>query len=218
MSFYELAREAREEVVRSKTEAEKSLWIARLRELGVRVANLLVEMGDLEGAAVHLSTVSDDLNASGDDEEARRIQQMEAMVWLRVGNINAARRCFSSDTDASDILPIHALTQMADNDYEDAATTWRTLLERSAPTQEPLYTQNLAVCLLYTGRMDEARDLLEQLVKDGNSFHTLTFNLSTIYELCTERARDRKLALANRVAAQDPGPEGWEKTSADFKL
>ncbi|RAL63851.1 hypothetical protein DID88_003494 [Monilinia fructigena] len=78
--------------------------------------------------------------------------------------------------------------------------------------------------LLYLGRGDEAKTILESLIAEDNSFHTLTFNLSTIYELCTERPRTLKIALAEKVAKMvDIGENegvvrGWEKVNGDFKL
>lgn len=39
-----------------------------------------------------------------------------------------------------------------------------------------------------------------------------------MYELCTERAKNLKIRLTERVAAMDESPRGWEKTNADFKL
>jgi trafficking protein particle complex subunit 12 len=39
-----------------------------------------------------------------------------------------------------------------------------------------------------------------------------------MYELCTEKHKNHKLALAERVAAIEESPKGWEKTTADFKL
>lgn len=59
---------------------------------------------------------------------------------------------------------------------------------------------------------------MEKLVDSGLSSHTLLFNLSTIYELCSERNRLLKARLAERVANLDESPFGWEKTNADFKL
>ncbi len=53
----------------------------------------------------------------------------------------------------------------------------------------------------------------------GNSFYALTFNLSTIYELCTDRSRALKLKLTEQIAAlpEEKGV-GWEKSNANFKL
>ena len=52
----------------------------------------------------------------------------------------------------------------------------------------------------------------------GKSSPTLLFNLSTMYELCTERATSLKLKLAETVAEMDGSPGGWERSNADFKL
>ena len=59
---------------------------------------------------------------------------------------------------------------------------------------------------------------MEMLVGDGKSFHALTFNLSTIYELCTDNSRQLKLNLAEKVAAMQESESGWEKSNLDFKL
>jgi hypothetical protein len=56
-------------------------------------------------------------------------------------------------------------------------------------------------------------------VEEKNSFHALTFNLSTIYELCTERSRGLKIGLAERVAGmQGDGGRKVEMGNGDFKL
>lgn len=50
------------------------------------------------------------------------------------------------------------------------------------------------------------------------SSHTLLFNLSTVYELCTEKHRNMKVKLSERVADMGESQAGWEKTNSDFKL
>lgn len=56
-------------------------------------------------------------------------------------------------------------------------------------------------------------------MNEGNSFHALTFNLSTIYELCTERSRALKIGLAEKVAEMHEEGRGiGEKVNGDFKL
>lgn len=59
--------------------------------------------------------------------------------------------------------------------------------------------------------------LLTSLISTGQSFHTLTFNLVTIYELCSERSRTKKFDLVEQVAAMGDGRSG-ERSNADFKL
>jgi len=60
--------------------------------------------------------------------------------------------------------------------------------------------------------------MLENLVDKGHASRPLLFNLTTMYELCTERSKALKLALSEKVAAMDETPTGWERVTADFKL
>lgn len=54
----------------------------------------------------------------------------------------------------------------------------------------------------------QCRDLLETLVSRGYKSQTLLFNLATTYELCSNRAKDLKLKLAERLAAGEGGRLG----------
>ncbi|KFY59449.1 hypothetical protein V497_04259, partial [Pseudogymnoascus sp. VKM F-4516 (FW-969)] len=219
VGYFELARDARRAlaVLRKavaedpesgdSTLVERQMWEERLVDLGVRVAGALVEMEDLEGAAMHLRT----LGEGGD----RMVGARRALLWLRLGDVEAARGCVGGREEADGV--VLALGEMADGKYEDAATIWGQLAERDGGNE--MYAQNLAVCMLYSGQIDEAKDMLEDLLDKGKSFHALTFNLSTIYELCTDRSRQLKLQLVEKVAAMPEADRaGWEKTNADFKL
>ncbi|KAF2445303.1 hypothetical protein P171DRAFT_388192 [Karstenula rhodostoma CBS 690.94] len=217
MGYYELARECREAFAHAEDTAEKEVWRVRLRDCGVRVANVLVEMGDLEGAGRHLAG----LHADGD--EAQDVRLMETLVWLRLGDIAAARRCLASasasSSESTAILDgtLDALIHLADGSYAAAVSAFSTL--HTTFPSDAMVAQNLAVCLLYTGRIAEARTLLQDLVGESQPFHSLVFNLSTIYELCTERNRDSKMGLAGKMAARKgDGSVGWEMSNADFKL
>lgn len=222
MGYYELARECRENIVKTSTsQDDKKLWRTRLRDCGIRVANVLVEMGDLAGAGRHLATLSESEESSSSDPQTRQILLMETLVWLRVGDITSARRCLSS---ASSSLPdalidgtLSALIHLADSEYEEAASAFSSLHEQFP--EDAMVTQNLAVCLLYTGRIAEAKQILSTLVDQSPPFHSMVFNLSTVFELCTEKNRDRKVELAATLAARKGGDGvGWEMNSAEFKL
>ncbi|KAI4943420.1 hypothetical protein J4E91_009329 [Alternaria rosae] len=215
MGYYELARECRESILKAMSDEDKAVWRSRLRDCGIRVANVLVEMGDFEGAGRHLATLA----AEGD--QTREISLMETLVWLRVGDMASARRCLARASSASaDALvdgTLNALIQLADSDYAAAAESFQALHEEFP--EDAMIAQNLAVCLLYTGRISDARDILSQLVDDSSPFHSLVLNLSTVYELCTERNREKKLGLAERLAGRrDGGGVGWERSNAEFKL
>ncbi|KAG6011152.1 hypothetical protein E4U54_008260 [Claviceps lovelessii] len=213
MSYHDLAREAREHAGRAVAEHDHSaseLWKARLRELGVKVAGALVEMDDLSGAAHHLRSLQD--GADG------KIAVARALLWLQIGDVEQARECAAQCCEdvAETEKVILALCDMAEGDYEAALGKWEEL--RGHLAGDEMVGVNTAVCLLYLGRMSEGRDILEGLVQSGFSSHTLLFNLSTIYELCTDRHRQLKMKLAERVAEADESPAGWEKMNTDFKL
>ncbi|KAK2608599.1 hypothetical protein QQS21_002825 [Conoideocrella luteorostrata] len=213
MSYHDLAREARHQVGKAAALHDNSaseLWKARLHELGVKVAGALIDMDDLSGAAHHLNSLRD----KGDG----KIALSKALLWLHIGDAEKARGCASHCTkDAVETERlILALCDMAHGDYEAALKSWQNLQEDLVGDE--MVGVNTAVCLLYLGRMQEGRQILEDLVQSGFSSHTLLFNLSTIYELCTEKHRNLKMKLADRVAGMDESPAGWEKMNADFKL
>ncbi|KAK7398469.1 hypothetical protein QQX98_012156 [Neonectria punicea] len=212
MSYHDLAREARDNIAKASAKHDNSareLWKARLHDLGIQVAGALIEMDDLTGAAHHLSTLRD----RGDGKMALT----KALLWLHLGNADSARECAqqgtSNNQDADKI--ILALCDMADANYDSALEQWKDLKET---TDDEMVGVNMGVCLLYLGRIQEGREILEGLVNSGLSSHTLLFNLSTMYELCTEKNRTLKLRLTERAAAMETSPAGWEKTNGDFKL
>ncbi|KAI1360809.1 hypothetical protein F5Y08DRAFT_316551 [Xylaria arbuscula] len=238
MSYYELAREARAEIAsagRAHDHSAAETWKRRLVDLGIRVAGALIEMDDLAGAVAHLASLPEANGVGGGTEADRtRLAVSRALLWLHLGDVDAARRCVSGissgDGDGGSGIGervVDALADMADGEYAIALDKWQVLRDemRETGVQDEMVGVNTAVCLLYTGRMSEGRDLLEQLVDAGQTSHTLLFNLTTMYELCSDRAKNLKMRLASRVArleapamAEGRGGGGWEKTNADFKL
>ncbi|PHH83098.1 hypothetical protein CDD83_3063 [Cordyceps sp. RAO-2017] len=219
MSYHDLAREARQRIAKAAAaspdcaEPDAQLWKARLRDLGIQVAAALIDMDDLSGAAHHLDSLRDD------GGWGPRLALSKALLWLHLGDVDRARACAaacSRDHADADRL-IRALCDMADGDYEAALDKWQQL-RGSLGEGDEMAGVNTAVCLLYLGRMHEGREMLEGLVGAGAASHTLLFNLSTMYELCTDRHRALKMKLADRVAGMDESPAGWERSNADFKL
>ena len=219
MGYYDLARDVRTELGTTKSKEDKEICKERLRDLGLRVANALVEMGDMAAAGRHLESL---LLADKVMEDDQLIRGRLAMLYLKIGNLGAAKRCIAGSTVNSISNPYAAelspLLSMAEGDYTSAATQLITLKDENTTSSEPLVLQNLAVCLIYTGKLIEARPILEALVSDGHSFHTLIFNLSTIYELCSDKSRGLKMELAEKLADRPGSGLGWEKSNVDFKL
>lgn len=213
MSLYALSAEVRSHVLDAKesnNSAALDAWKERLRNLGLRVADSLVEIGEFETASRHLDTLV------GVDPDA--INSRKALLSIRIGDITNAQQSLDKLSPGI-IKDIHqALLQTAHGDFTEAVSAWKKLAEQH-PNNE-LLGQNLSACLLYTGRITEARDILEGIAKETAAFPALLFNLSTVYELCTERAVERKTALSQHLAQQAPLPisGGWEKTVTDFKL
>jgi len=227
MAYYGLAGEARAEEARAGKDGradDREMWRARLWDLGVRVAAALVEMGDGEAAGRHLRSL--ETQGGVGTEEVRRILCMEALVWLRLGDVRAARACVArlkengneEGQDDSQELILSALLATSMGEFDTAISQWRALHE--ALPQDATIQQNLAVCLIYTGHLIEAKQHLETLIdsSDTPAFQPLLFNLCTMYELCTGKANEAKLHLAERVAAKEPTESGWEKASVEFKL
>ncbi|KAK5149025.1 hypothetical protein LTR04_000177 [Oleoguttula sp. CCFEE 6159] len=240
MGYYALAADARSEARRA-TGSERRVWKSRLADLGVRVGGALVEMHDLDGAARHLRSL--DPHPAHHANLALlwlRIGDVPA-AQACVAALQAPPAASNPDAAPPTADILEALIRTADGDYAAAVAAWQRL--HTAYPADAMVAQNLAVCLLYTGQLPAARAALERLIDgigDGSdasndnggggggddvgtgaqahAFPALTFNLSTLYELCAERAREHKARLAERVAAMPPRPEGWERGNAEFKL
>lgn len=150
--LYELGLEARRELLQPGFDpAIKKIWQDRLEDLNIRVVNALIELGDLEAARRTLESMS---RKSSNDSilTSRRV-----LLYLRIGDVAAAKRVLEEaqpDTVRAEFL--NPLIQMTEGRYDEAAATWKSLLEGTfSKSSEPVIKQNLAVCLLYTGRLSE---------------------------------------------------------------
>ena len=208
-AFYELAREARVEAKSARTGTGRKEWESRLQDLGLGVASVLVEGGDLEGAARHLEGLR------RDDGDGGIIEGRLALCYLGLGDVDAARRCLDSTSSSPSAEMMQPLLAIAEGRYAEAITALRAL----PMPHSDLVTQNLAICLFYIGKVDETVQLLEGLLGEGRAFHALTFNLATCFELTSEAAAKRKGELAGRVVGgiRERGSEA-ERGSGDFKL
>ncbi|EME41581.1 hypothetical protein DOTSEDRAFT_90394 [Dothistroma septosporum NZE10] len=213
MALYAIAGEVRANLRHARSSSDNdnaALWTGRIHDLGLRVCDALVEMGELETATRHLDTLAD-----VDQEE---LGYRKALLKVRVGDVTGARQCSDQLQDAARKKGLESLLEVADGDYSSAVRQWNSLTENHADHDS--VAQNIAVSLLYTGQIATARDVLEDLATRLSIFPTLLFNLSTVYELCSERAMDRKTTLTQRAAENPPGPGsgGWERSTFEFKL
>ncbi|KAJ5648254.1 hypothetical protein N7490_004626 [Penicillium lividum] len=212
--LYEIGLEARREIMNKKTgEAERKLWKARLADLGMRSVNALIEMGDLDAAKRSLES----LQSSEPDTDVTKLRK--ALLFLRTGDVDSAQRVFGDSPESKEAALLQPLLSMSDGRYNDAVDEWQALQEDKTRADGALIAQNLAVCLLYSGKLDQARQLLESQVSTNHSFGSLVFNLSTVYELCSDNAGQLKGQLAATVASQPvSGQTNMDRPNTDFKL
>ncbi|CAP92097.1 Pc13g10280 [Penicillium rubens Wisconsin 54-1255] len=153
--LYEIGLEARREIMRSEaTEAERELWKQRLADLGVRSVNALIEMGDFDAARRSL----DSLRMSGPESNITKLRK--ALLLLRIGDLDAASQVFGDANERKEAALLKPLISMSDGRFADAVAEWRILGEDKTRTDGALVAQNLAVCLLYVGQLDEVLDPL----------------------------------------------------------
>lgn len=157
--LYEIGLEARREVMKTESsENERKIWRERLADLGIRSVNALVEMGDLDAAKRSLEA----LHASDEDTEVMKLRK--ALLFLRVGDLDAAEQVFSDSRESKEAALLQPLLSMSEGRYQDAVTEWRALHEDTQRTDGALVAQNLAVCLLYSGKLDEVRQAISSLL------------------------------------------------------
>jgi tetratricopeptide (TPR) repeat protein len=148
--LYELGLEARREIMRTDlTQSEREIWRDRLADLGIRSVNALIEMGDLDAARRSL----DSLKIS--DSDAAINKSRKVLLFLIIGDIDAAKKVYEEAGMPNESI-LKPLLSMAEGQYNDAVAEWRALLENGEENNDKaLISQNLAVCLLYTGQLNE---------------------------------------------------------------
>ncbi|TNY24325.1 hypothetical protein DMC30DRAFT_443507 [Rhodotorula diobovata] len=124
----------------------------------------------------------------------------------------------SRPTADRDARKVRVLERVARAEWDEAEAELRGLVREDG---EDLEAQvNLAVVLLYSAKLDEAITHLQSLLASHPlaSHHSpaLLFNLSTLYELRSERAQDDKVRLLVAAAACGGGAQGVE--AGAFKL
>ena len=152
-------------------EQEIQIWDHRLAELGIRVASALIEMEDLEGATRFLASLTPSPSSQpASSLSTSHLSIQKALLWLCIGDVEAARSCVrraspgsesgnDEQTISNEQKVILALANMADSDFEKAVNGWRDLIDTDTTEEgeKAMWRQNLGVCYLYLGRMDEVR-------------------------------------------------------------
>ncbi|KAK0249571.1 hypothetical protein LTS09_015263 [Friedmanniomyces endolithicus] len=187
MALYVLAGGARahlRQTHKDEDEREHALWSERLRDLGLRVADALVEMGELETAERHLDSLT--------DVDLDEVTYRKAMLRIYVGDIFGAEHYLDKLGSGNKKATLEILLKMADG--QDATSSWQDLLKHH-PDDDTM-ANNLAVSSLYAGNIMDARRILEQTLSRSPASASILFNINTIYELCSGRGLDHKIDVA----------------------
>lgn len=215
-ALYDLGAECREYLSSPIiTGEQRQLWSSRLQEIGVRVINALIEMGDIDCARRTMDAMKP---TSKDELDLWHLRKLT--LSIRMGLLGEAKKLIETmDCPPAKKQILESLIAVAEERFDAAADLLDQPAVQEYPALAALAKQNLAVVHLYRGDIQQAKAILETLVGDQHSFQTLTVNLATVYDLTTDRARDYKMALADRIAQQGKPPsQARSFTNADFKL
>jgi trafficking protein particle complex subunit 12 len=215
-SLYDLGTECREWLaVASLTPNQRQIWSARLEEIGLRVVNALIEMDDFDCAKRTLDSLR-----PAESQDSSVWQMRKFLLCLKMGLVREASSAVDLiHAEASEKAIFDALLAISEDDFETAVSLLSNPELSVDSNLLALARQNLAVAYLYKGDIINAREILETLIDANQSFRSLTVNLATVYDLTTDRSRDLKLAIAERISEQQQRSKYARNFSnADFKL
>ena len=148
--LYEIGVEAWREIMRPDLDrSEKIIWKDRLADLGIRSVNALIEMGDYDAAKRSLHNMR-----TSESENDTNIMR-KVLLFLLIGDLDGAKQLFGKSSQSEEAV-FKPLLSMAEGNYKEAVAEWHELLENQPNRpDEAMISQNLAVCLLYTGQLNE---------------------------------------------------------------
>ncbi|KAI0343024.1 hypothetical protein BDW22DRAFT_1393758 [Trametopsis cervina] len=198
-----LSKRKAREASKKKDATTNGMWKERGARLCLIIASQLIEMKDFIAAAKLLEP----LCKQEDGTSSPHMQSAVARIYLQGGYVGMAIKHFSAvvqDPTADVGLKTMnaALLAAAEGHWEEANTALRQILQDDPDNY--LAVNNLAVTLLSQGHLKEGIQILEDALKASPSTITVAepflFNLSTLYELRSTTAADKKRELLVEVA------------------
>lgn len=215
-ALFDVGMECRENIMSAQNEEkEKALWRDRLDEIGTRVVNALIDLGDLDCARRTLESMQPDSDSDGTRWTTRLV-----LLLIKMGEIRTAKNILKAKTSnpGTERL-LRSFLAVADGELHDAAQLLSEMPKDTADSAIlAIAQQNLAVAYLYAGEIEKSRQILENLISTGHSFQALTVNLATLYDLSSDKSKDLKMAMAVKVAEADKLQPQRAFVNADFKL
>ncbi|KDQ61743.1 hypothetical protein JAAARDRAFT_66810 [Jaapia argillacea MUCL 33604] len=181
---------------------EKEMWVERGARVCLIIASQLVEMKDYAAATKLLLPL---LKSSS--QPSPELRSAIAKIYLQSGQVSIASQHFAiveADPDANENLKDMnaSLLAAAEGDWAKVAEALQHILARDPENFAAV--NNLSVALLSQGRLKEGIEVLEAALQVSPSSVVVAepflFNLSTLYELRSATAADKKRNLLIEVA------------------
>jgi len=210
-------------------EASKRLWKRRKIKVLFTISNCAVLQKDFELSIMTLEMI---FEISEEIEEKIKIKSSIGRVFLQLGDVNVASKCFenskilrnqimaSCPKEEYNKLKVEeliddALVSMSNNNFTDALTT----LDQAdkLDSGNPLIINNKSVCLLYLGRLKDALANLESEITTNPANmlrEAQVLNLATLYELESSYAGQKKQSLLDLLSQY--GGDGASTTCLKF--
>ncbi|GIY73726.1 trafficking protein particle complex subunit 12 [Caerostris extrusa] len=189
----------------SRRAASLEIWGKRERRVLYSILNCILTQKDY---ILAVSIINILMQKS--KEEIPQLYSALGRIYLQLGDVKCAQDCFMKAAAAAKNYPRNfqveeninkALMEIAHNNNEEAFKYYEKAY--SINPNNPMLANNLAVCLLYMGKLKESLELLERNIHNNPSscLHDgLLFNICTLYELESSRCAQKKLAMLELVS------------------
>lgn len=195
------------ELTASRRKASLELWTQRECRILYSVLNCVLLQRDYVMAVLVAKILLEK-----DSEHAHQLHSAMGRIYLQLGDVRAAQASFNRASSGSvnskndkaaqaEELVNKALLAVAHNEYEEAYKYFQKAY--NLQPENAMLANNIAVCLLYMGRLKQSLAMLEQTVQSRphECLHDgILFNTCTLYELESSRSTIKKFAMLNLVS------------------
>lgn len=189
-----------------ESEMAVSRWRSRERQVLRALVNCSLSGGDYESAVKCLDMLAEV------EEEDKQATLMSAYgrLYLQLGNLDLADTFFAkaaklrsgkSDQELEGLLD-SAFLAVGQGQFDLALERFQAAVGLSSGGCTAAITNNIAVCLLYVGKLKEGLQLLESNIMSdqGNMQASPLLNLCTLYELESSYASQKKVGMLGLVS------------------
>ncbi|KAK4952889.1 hypothetical protein LTR66_013708 [Elasticomyces elasticus] len=134
--------------------------------------------------------------------EAKQALWNANMVLLlaKMGKLERAYGHVKDMPDSTTKSLLGATVALADEQIKQAKSMLSSIEGEPNAEIAALVKQNLAVALLYQGKIEEAQKILEDMITAGGASSSLVLNLATIFDLTTDKVQGEKIGLTQELA------------------